>query len=87
MNGEPMMRKETGTVSPLPPRTVTSSTRQRRSAAILAAVERFAEQVPLTPLQRHLLGLIVDETIEDVSPRAAPIAVGKASNDDGDSVG
>lgn len=77
-----MMSKKRGTVEPLPPCTITTPARQRRFTAIRDAVDRFAAEVELTPLQRHLLGLIIDEAIETVSPRASYVAVAEASNDE-----
>jgi hypothetical protein len=80
------MEKNISALLQLPPRTITTAARQRRSAVIFGAVERFAAAVPLTPLQRHMLGLIVDETIEMAAPKATPITVGEASNDAGNSI-
>lgn len=65
----------------LPSTLVVQLGRRRKSGAILHAVQRFAEEVPLTSLQRQLLGLIIDEAITEALPKCRPIAVRDASND------
>ncbi|MGN6315398.1 hypothetical protein [Trinickia sp.] len=75
------MSTETGTVTPLPPRTITTPARQQRSNTIRAAVDRFAAQVELTASQRHLLGLVIDEAIEAAAPKPSMLASTNASND------
>ncbi|WP_206951195.1 hypothetical protein [Trinickia acidisoli] len=75
------MSTELGTVTPLPPRMITTPTRQQRSNAIRSAVDQFAARVDLTPAQRHLLGLVIDEAIEAVTPRPSTLAPGNASNE------
>ncbi|CAB3640530.1 hypothetical protein [Trinickia soli] len=75
------MSTEPGSVTALPPRTITTPTRAQRSNTIRAAVDRFAAQVELTASQRHLLGLIIDEAIEAVAPKPATLASDGASND------
>lgn len=75
------MSTQTGTVTPLPPRTITTPARQQRSNTILAAVDLFATQVELTPSQRHLLGLVIDEAIEAAAPKPSTLASTHASND------
>ncbi len=75
------MSEESATVTPLPPRTITTPTRRERSNAIRAAVEQFAAHVQLTVSERHLLGLIIDETLEAVVPKPSTVASGCASNE------
>lgn len=75
------MSEESATVTPLPPRTITTPTRQERSNAIRAAVEQFAAHVELTVSERHLLGLIIDETLEAVAPKPSTVASRGASNE------
>lgn len=65
----------------MPTESVTFLQQQRRSDAIYQAVQRFAEEVPLSTLQQHLLGLIVDEAIVAVSPRRQTFLMGSAAND------
>lgn len=75
------MSTESGTVTPLPPRTITTPIRQQRSNTIRAAVDQFAAQVQLTPSERHLLGLVIDEAIEAAAPTPSTLASSNASNE------
>lgn len=75
------MSKKPGSLTHIPPRTITTPARQRRSNAIRSAVDQFAAQVKLAPSERHLLGLIIDETIEAVAPRPSTLTSGQASNE------
>jgi len=75
------MGTKQGAVVQMPPRTITTPARQHRFQTIGGAVERFAKEVPLTSSQRHLLGLIIDEAIEVVSPRTLAIVASASSND------
>jgi hypothetical protein len=75
------MSKKSGRVTHIPPRTITTPARQQRSNAIRSAVDQFAARVKLTTLERHLLGLIIDETIEAVAPRQSTLTSRTASNE------
>ena len=75
------MSTEPGTVTPLPPRTISTPTRQQRTNAIRAAVDQFAARVELTQADQHLLGLIIDEALQAVVPTPSTVASADASNE------
>ncbi|MGG1946212.1 hypothetical protein AB1286_15565 [Trinickia sp. NRRL B-1857] len=75
------MSTEAGTVTPLPPRTISTPTRQQRTNAIRAAVDQFSARVQLTQAEQHLLGLIIDEALQAVAPTPSTVASADASNE------
>lgn len=75
------MSDQTPTLWESPSVSIALLERRRKSGAILQAVQRFAEEVPLTLLQRQLLGLIIDEAIADALPKYRPLTARDASND------
>ncbi|WP_146013923.1 hypothetical protein [Trinickia dabaoshanensis] len=75
------MSTEPGTVTPLPPRTITTPTRQQRTNAIRSAVDQFAARVKLTEAEQHLLGLVIDEALQAAAPGPSRLAGADASNE------